>query len=103
MSASQTFDLVYAVASPICYAAVCIGALVRKAERARWVVPLLLGLFLTSVALRPHVAALSAVGIGAGVIAIFAAIFDRRSVAIAGTLLCCAGIGLSLFMGLTRG
>jgi hypothetical protein len=100
---ARTFDLAYPIISSIGSAVLGVSLLVDKVAHARWAVPLLLGMFMTTVSVKPHVVALSTVGIAAGVIASFAALFDRKAVAIVGTLLCCASIGASLFIGLTRG
>jgi hypothetical protein len=96
---ARTFEHIYPIGSSIGFATLCVSLLIRRTELARWGVPLLLGVFMASVGVKPHVLALSAVGVAAGVIATFAALFDRKSVAIVGTLLCCPAIGASLFMG----
>jgi hypothetical protein len=96
----HTFDLVYALVLPFCIAALCTHVLLGRIRHASWLVPLqLVGLMLT-VASHPQVLVLSALGVGAGSLAIAASVRGHGYAAVAGTLLCGGCISASLLVPL---
>ena len=100
-SGGHTFDQVYAVLDPACVGAVSIGLLQRRVRHSRWLVPLLLVFAMLNVAVRPHTPVLSAIGLGAGAVAILCALCGRNRAAIVATLLACSSIAVTLFAGLS--
>lgn len=99
----RMFDYVYAVLSPGCFAAICIKVLVGGSDHARWLVPLALLLVVLNVVNHPHTAGLSAIAVAAGAVAVAATICRHKPIAIATTIVCCAGISASLLAALSGG
>ena len=100
---TPTFDYVYALLSPACFAVICIRALLGSSDRARWLVPFSLLVVVLNVVNHPHTPGLSAVAVAAGAVAVATTLYRRKPIAIATTLVCCAGISASLLAALSGG
>lgn len=97
---ASAFDYVYSVAGPACFGAMCIYTLRRGGRAAGWVPLLLLGWFLLDIARRPHVRALSVLGLAAAVIAAIAGLRGHQRATIVGTVVSCALLAATLIGGL---
>ena len=98
-SGESAFDYLYSVASPACFGAICVEALLRGGRAASWVPLLLLAVFVLDIARRPHVPVLSALGLAAGAVVGIAALRGHQRTAVAGTVVSCVLLVATLIGG----
>ncbi|HEX2673585.1 MAG TPA: hypothetical protein VHM25_22055 [Polyangiaceae bacterium] len=96
---ASAFDYAYSVVSPAGLGATCVYAFRRGGRAAGWVPLLVLGWFLLDIARKPHVPALSALGVAAAVIAGIASLRGHQRATIVGAVVSCTLLAATLIGG----
>jgi hypothetical protein len=99
-SSARSFDYVYALLSPLGMAVLCTRLLLGQSKQSRWFVPLALIAVMLTVWRRPHVLAVSVVGLVAGAVAIVTSFRGLKYPTLVSALICCAAIAISMFAAL---
>jgi hypothetical protein len=97
---TTTTNYIYVLVTPAGFGALCLIAVRRGGQVGRWMPLLLVAIFLLDIAGRPHVTLLSALGVGAGVIAVAATLRSHQRLAAVSTAVCSALLGATLVGGL---
>jgi hypothetical protein len=99
-SRTTATDYVYLLVTPAGFGALCLIAVRRDGQVGRWMPLFLVAIFLLDIANRPHVALLSALGVGAGAVAVVATLRSHQPLAVVSTAVCSALLAATLVGGL---